>query len=221
MRGALWCAVVRVRVGGHVEEESQEARPRVRRSRSGGQAPQAPGWSRQRRWSAPPPHQLRQVPPGVLRQAGHALLPQDQEPVPLPHHQPGQGVDPRQRRHQGEVRGREGHGQGAGHRRRQIRQPHHRTALHHTTHHHTSTHYTACTISITAAERRQATCTSGRRGGGSGRWWKRRRVGSAGWCMRGCRGRCGGCDDESDCFNPARFDSSQGLDEEQHSFSNH
>ena len=46
----------------------QEARPRERRSRSRGQAPQAPWRSRSGRWSAPPPHQLRQVPPWLLRQ---------------------------------------------------------------------------------------------------------------------------------------------------------
>ena len=37
-------------------------------------------------------HHVGQVPPRLLRQGGHAVLPPEQEQVPLPRHQPGQGA---------------------------------------------------------------------------------------------------------------------------------
>merc|ERR1712146_96285 len=51
-------------------QEPQKARPRVGRSRSHRQAPQAPLWSRYGWWSAPPPHHDGQVPSGLLGKVG-------------------------------------------------------------------------------------------------------------------------------------------------------
>ena len=55
---------------GHVDEQEEDeeaARARVPRARPHREAPQALWRPRQRRRTAPPPHQLRQVPPGILR----------------------------------------------------------------------------------------------------------------------------------------------------------
>jgi len=60
--------------GGSSEAQPQEARSRVGRSRSHRQAPQAPRRSRYGGWPAPPPHQLRQVPSGILRKGRYAPL---------------------------------------------------------------------------------------------------------------------------------------------------
>ena len=48
-----------------VLQDSQAPRPRLRRSRSRWQAPQAPGRSRSRWWSAPPPVRLPPPPPAM------------------------------------------------------------------------------------------------------------------------------------------------------------
>ena len=65
--------------------------PRFGRPRPRRQASQASRWPRYGRWPAPPPHQLGQIPPGLLRQGRHALLPQAAEPVLEARGKPRQG----------------------------------------------------------------------------------------------------------------------------------
>jgi glycogen operon protein len=68
-------------------QDSRSPRARQCRSRPRWQAPQASGWPRPGWRPAPPPHQLRQVPPWLLRQGRYAPLPPPEEPLPLPYHQ--------------------------------------------------------------------------------------------------------------------------------------
>merc|ERR1711992_309906 len=77
------------------EEDQEAARARVPRPRPYREAPQAFWRSRQRRRTAPPPHQLRQVPSRLLRKGGNEELPralEHREPV-LPGREPRQAVD--------------------------------------------------------------------------------------------------------------------------------
>merc|ERR1712088_334324 len=94
---------------GHVDEQEEDeeaARPRLARSRPHREAPQALWRPRQRRRTAPPQDQLRQVPPRVLRKGWHEELPRARERVDavLPGGQPRPPLDARIRTDQEEVR---------------------------------------------------------------------------------------------------------------------
>ncbi|KAL0357885.1 UNVERIFIED_CONTAM: 60S ribosomal protein L27a-2 [Sesamum calycinum] len=67
-----------------LQEEQEEARPCQRRARPHRETPQAPRRPWERRWHAPPPHPVRQVPPWILREGGHAVLHKAPQQVPLP-----------------------------------------------------------------------------------------------------------------------------------------
>merc|ERR1712182_46759 len=95
-----------------LEEEPQGPRACVQRPRAHREAPQARRRPWKRRWPAPPPHQLRQVPSGVLREGRDALLPSPEprcEPV-LPDGEPGQALEPRLGPDPGVLCGQEGQG---------------------------------------------------------------------------------------------------------------
>merc|ERR1712024_164151 len=103
------------------EEDSQAARARLARPRAHREAPQALWRPRQRRWTAPPQDQLRQVPPRVLRKGRHEELPRARERVDavLPGGEPRPPLDARLRADQEEVR--EEREEGPRHRRLQGR----------------------------------------------------------------------------------------------------
>jgi hypothetical protein len=75
--------------GGETEKDQKDERSREHGPWPYREAPKAPWWPRQCRWSASSPHPDGQVPPWLLRQAGDPDPALQEERELVPHRQPG------------------------------------------------------------------------------------------------------------------------------------